>query len=87
MCWVLERGYGLPREEVDDDLMTEVSLKNKSILEISEKRFLKMMTEYKSSKIYFVDHSLVALAKHKRILVASFDRDMEKLGANVYKLE
>lgn len=85
VLWIAENFYELSRKEIGSELIKILGIDNISIYEMSKTRLIDILVKYIESGKDFTDVYLSIMSGEA--LVASFDKDLSKLGAKIHSFK
>ncbi len=86
VTYVLRKGYNLEEKRISGALITLLRMENLKIVDMPKETVLTALTEYGQHSVDLADIFYKHIALNNGCLIASFDRDMQKIGAPFYKM-
>lgn len=85
--WVIQKFYKMKKNDFVPLFINFLNIPGISVLEYSDKFVKKVLSFYQGHNLDLIDCYLHHISELKQLSVASFDRDFEKLGTDLYNWE
>jgi len=85
VTYVLRKGYHLESKDISGALLQLLALENLEVIDMPKELAFSALVEYGTCSVDLADIFSKSWSLKEGLVVASFDHDMQKIGAPLYK--